>query len=175
MQAFLSSVETRAFGIAHISTGNRDDALDIVQETMMKLVQNYSQHPESEWKPLFYSILQTKIQDWRRRQTVRNRFRVWFHRDDDEDETEDPLEQVSGDAQLAPDFQLENTQFSQQLDKALRRLSPQQQQAFLLRLWEGMDIQQTAKAMKCSESSVKTHYARALERLREALGDHYGE
>lgn len=173
MQAFLSSVEARAFGIAHIATGNRDDALDIVQETMMKLVQNYSQHPESEWKPLFYSILQTRILDWRRRQTVRNRFRVWFHRDEEDEDTEDVLEQIVADTRQAPDALLENAQFSQQLDHALRTLSPQQQQAFLLRLWEGMDIEQTAKSMHCSKSSVKTHYARALQRLREALGDHH--
>ncbi len=173
MQAFLSSVETRAFGIAHIATGNRDDALDIVQETMMKLVQNYSQRPESEWKPLFYSILQTRIQDWRRRQAVRNRFRVWFYREEENEDTEDVLEQIVADTRQTPDVLLENAQFSQQLNRALRALSPQQQQAFLLRLWEGMDIEQTAKTMHCSESSVKTHYARALQRLREALGDHH--
>ena len=92
MQTFLANIEGRAFSMAQYATGNRDDALDIVQDAMMKLVQKYSAHPAEQWKPLFYSILQTRILDWHRRQSVRNRVRAWLHWEDD-DETEDPLSQ----------------------------------------------------------------------------------
>ena len=91
MQSFLADIEGRAFSIAQFATGNREDALDIVQDTMVKLVQNYSMYEQSSWKPLFYSILQTRILDWHRRQSVRNRFRSWLHWDE-EDDVENPLE-----------------------------------------------------------------------------------
>lgn len=170
MQAFLAEIEHRAFRMAQLATGNREDALDIVQDTMIKLVQNYSNHDKTSWKPLFYKILQTKILDWHRRQKVRNRFRSWLNRD--EDETEDALEQLPADNNHLPDFQLEDAQFIADLEVALKTLPFRQQQVFLLRLWEGLDISQTAQAMGCSESSVKTHYARALEKLRGALKEH---
>lgn len=171
MQHFLAEIEGRAFRIAQIATGNREDALDIVQDAMIKLVQKYSTHAKDEWKPLFYSILQTRILDWHRRQNVRNRFRSWFHWGEDED-TEDFLEQQPANNSSAPDVQLQDDQFMDNLNTALSKLPLRQQQVFLMRVWEGMDIAETAAAMQCSQSSVKTHYARALEKLRAQLEHH---
>ncbi len=171
MQNFLSSIEGRAFSLAQFATRNREDALDIVQDAMFKLVQKYGAHPAEQWKPLFYSILQTRILDWHRRQSVRNRFRSWLYWDEDED-SENPLEQIADALQAAPDIALQDAQFGDDLNKALNLLPLRQQQVFLLRVWEGMDIGETAKIMQCSESSVKTHHARALEKLRGQLGAH---
>lgn len=170
MQDFLADIEHRAFRIAQIATGNREDALDIVQDAMMKLVQKYSTHDQASWKPLFYSILESRIMDWHRRQKVRNRFRSWLYRD--EDDKEDPIEQQPTEVGDFPDFQLQDAQFMQDLELALQHLPIRQQQVFLLRLWEGLGIKETALAMQCSESSVKKHYARALTKLREALKEH---
>lgn len=168
LQRFLIGIEGRAFRIAQIATGQREEALDLVQDAMFKLVRKYADSPEQAWQPLFYTVLQSGIRDWHRRQAVRNRFRRWFYHDDDE-EAEDPLEQQPAEASTAPDSRLQDGQFRDHLERALGTLPYRQQQAFLLRVWEGMDISDTAKAMQCSESSVKTHYARALEKLREQL------
>jgi RNA polymerase sigma-70 factor (ECF subfamily) len=169
MEAFLAEIERRAFRIAQLATGNRDDALDIVQDAMIKLVQKYSDQPAASWKPLFYAILESRIMDFHRRQSVRNRFRSWLDRPSDEEDGEDLLEQQPAEISSFPDIQLQDAEFVEHLNGALSELPLRQQQVFLLRIWEGLDISDTAKAMQCSESSVKTHYSRALEKLRIAL------
>lgn len=123
--------------------------------------------------PLFHCILQSRIRDWYRRAKVRNRLREFFHRAHDEDEREDPLEQVPDRTAVAPDEDLKRKRACVELDVALRALPLRQQQAFLLRIWEELDVAQTAQAMGCSEGSVKTHLFRALQVLRKRLGEHW--
>ena len=169
---FLAGIERRAFHMAQIATGDADEALDLVQDAMLKLAERYASRTEAEWAPLFYRILQTRILDWHRRNKVRNRWRAWFRRAN-EDDPDDPLESVPDTAAPDPAKQVALKRAAQALEEALRKLPPRQQQAFLLRAWEELDVAQTARVMGCSEGSVKTHYSRAVHILRQRLGDHW--
>lgn len=171
LDRFLAGVEKRAYRMAVLATGNRDDAFDIVQDTMLKLVENYGSKPDSDLAPLFFTILQSRIRDWYRRSSVRNRLRSWLGSDDD-DEAVDQLDQLADPASRTPEELLSTQAGMAALDAALAKLPLRQQQVFLLRAWEGLDVKQTAQVMKCAEGSVKTHYSRALAALRERLGDH---
>lgn len=170
LDRFLASVERRAFVTARFATRNADDALDIVQDTMLQLVNRYAGRGEQEWGPLFYTILQSRISDWRRRSKVRNQFRVWFGNDED---SSDGLQNLPDNHSPGPDKQSAGHAAMAALETAIGKLPARQQQAFLLRVWEGMDVAQTARTMKCSTGSVKTHYSRAVHALRTQLEDHW--
>lgn len=168
LNGFLASVERRAFRMAEMATRNPDDAMDIVQDAMFKLVERYGAHPEAEWGPLFQTVLQSRITDWYRRQTVKHRLFGWLQRKPDEDD-EDVLEQIADERSLNPAEQDLLRRDTEQIAAAISRLPLRQQQAFLLRAWEEMSVEQTARVMGCSEGSVKTHYFRALQALRGYL------
>lgn len=171
LDRFLAGIERRAYRMALLATSNRDEAFDIVQDAMLKLVENYSGKPEAELGPLFFCILQSRIRDWYRRSSVRNRLRSWLGTGDDDEEV-DQLDQLPDPASRSPEELLATRGGIAALEVALTKLPLRQQQVFLLRAWEGLDVKQTALAMQCAEGSVKTHYSRALATLREKLGDH---
>ena len=171
---FLASVEQRAFRMAQIATGNREDALDIVQDAMLNLVRWYRTKPEAEWKRLFFTIMQSRIRDWYRRYAVRAKWRTWLSRKDESEDgaAHDPMGDIPDASSGSPAEQVMVHDGVAALDTALRSLPLRQQQAFLLRAWEGMSVSDTAAAMKCSQGSVKTHYSRAVHTLRVVLKDH---
>ncbi|AFU97821.1 RNA polymerase sigma factor [Simiduia agarivorans] len=164
LDQFLQAHERQAFGIARAAVGNTDDALDLVQDAMMQLVKAYSDKTEIEWKPLFYRILNNRIMDHFRRQKTKGKVLV---------ETEESQNAETWVAGTLPDGaqQLKHDRQMKALQLALKALPERQKEAFLLRCWEGQDTAQTAVHMGCSEGSVKTHYSRALQALRKALGD----
>ncbi len=172
LDRFLASVERRAFRIAQMAVRDRDDALDIVQGAMLRLARNYARRPSEEWKPLFYRILYNGIRDFQRRRTVRSRIFGFLPGSwpDDDDPPADPFEQVA-DPGPDPSRRLMADEAMARLETALGQLPPRQQQAFMLRCLEGMDVAATAAAMGCAEGSVKTHYFRALQALRAQLGE----
>jgi RNA polymerase sigma-70 factor (ECF subfamily) len=172
LNEFLAGVELRAFKIAVVALRHEDDALDAVQDAMLQLARAYGARPAEEWKPLFYRILENRIRDVQRRRMTRNKVIAWlpFRRNDDDEEMPDPIEQAAS-PDPAPGHRLELDEAIQALESALQQLPRRQQQAFLLRTLEGLNVADTAAAMGCSEGSVKTHYFRALNTLRERLGD----
>ncbi len=171
LNQFLAKVERKALRMARFASRNTDEALDLVQEAMMKFAERYARRPEEEWTVLFYRILQNRITDWHRRNMVRKRLFRWFGQTEGEEAEGDPLDRIADNKTPGPFQKMRQLETGTALEKAIRSLPLRQRQAFLLRAWEGLDIAQTAKVMGCSEGSIKTHYSRAVNTLRTQLED----
>jgi len=174
LSEFLASVERRAFKQAQFAVRDTDAALDIVQDAMIKLSQNYGERPAAEFPLLFTRILQNVIHDHFRRQKVRSTWVTLFSALTPADEPDaDPLETLealagSDGAESAAD-KVAREQVVTIIEEEIRRLPARQREAFLMRYWEEMAVAETAAAMGCSEGSVKTHCSRATQTLAKAL------
>jgi len=173
---FLSGIERRAFKQAVYAVRDDDAALDIVQDAMIKLAEKYGDRPATELPLVFTRILQNRIHDWFRRQKVRNTWVTLFSnmgKKSDENDDFDPLESLSApdDSEIHQDGaqKLEQSQLLQALESEIAKLPVRQREAFLMRYWDELSITETAKAMSCSEGSVKTHCSRATQTLAKAL------
>ena len=172
LESFLKSIEQRAYRMALTSCGHRDDALDMVQDAMLKFVDKYASKPKDQWKPLFYRMLHNRITDHYRKRATRGKWHAFLSAPFGNEEA-DPFQAVEDTGARDPaDAAKVNDAFGA-LESALAALPLRQQQAFLLRAWEEMSVKETALSMGCTEGSVKTHYFRALNTLREQLGDHW--
>ncbi len=163
IEQFLKEIEHRAFRRTLLATRHEADALDIVQDAMIKLVNKYSNKPHNEWKPLFLRILENNILDWHRKEQLKQRLFFWRH---DDTETHNEIEMV--DESANPLSLLDSEKLGEQLIKVIEQLPFKQQQCFLLRSWEGLSVRETAKVMKINENSVKSHYFRAINKLRSS-------
>jgi RNA polymerase sigma-70 factor (ECF subfamily) len=170
LQSFLRGVGPRAFRVARLALRDDQDALDALQEAMIKLVRRYGARPAAEWPPLFYAILRNCVRDQQRGRQSRNSVLTWFGRLTGSGAKE-PGEPAVTEAAPGPLLEVESDERLRKLQDAIAALPARQQQAFLLRNIEELDVSDTATAMGCSEGSVKTHYSRAVHALREKLGD----
>jgi RNA polymerase sigma-70 factor, ECF subfamily len=170
---FLRDVERRAYKQTLYAVRDEHVALDIVQDSMLKLAEKYAKNPVTEYPMLFQRILQNTMKDFWRRQKVRN---LWttllssFGAGKDGEEDHDPLDSIDvEDESNNPQVQLERSQTMKIIEKALEKLPARQREAFILRYWEDMDVAETAAMMGCSQGSVKTHCSRALHTMAALL------
>ncbi|MBJ7517741.1 MAG: RNA polymerase sigma factor [Stenotrophomonas sp.] len=161
LDQFLAAVGPRAFRFAEAGLRHREDALDAVQDSLIRML-DYREKPAAEWPPLFWSILRRRVIDLQRRR----RFRLPFWRDnvDSDGEPVDWADEGPGPAEV----HAEREQYDA-LVQALRALPPRQREAFTLRVLQDLDGATTARAMGCSEGAVKTHLARARDALRTLM------
>jgi len=162
LDGFLAAIEGRAFRFAELSLGHREDALDVVQDSMIRLMA-YRERPAWEWTPLFWSILRSRIVDAQRRRRFRLRWVAPNAQDSEQpdwpDDSMDPARAQDGREAYG------------ELAEGLRGLPGRQREAFTLRILEELDGGTTARIMGCSEGSVKTHLARARDALQKRLED----
>jgi len=172
---FLASVERRAFKQSVFSVHDEEAALDIVQDAMMKLAEKYATRPPGELPLLFQRILQNAIRDHFRRGKVRSTWTTLLSNlgMGGEDDDADPLETLeveeTSNVPASPADRLEQSEVMAAIEAAVQALPERQRQAFMLRYWEELDVSETAKAMGCSEGSVKTHCSRATHALAKVL------
>jgi RNA polymerase sigma-70 factor (ECF subfamily) len=171
LNRFLADVECRAYRMARIALRHDDDALDAVQDAMLQLARRYAARPPEEWRPLFYRILENRIRDLQRRRMVRGKVMALLPwRQDEDGEARDPVAEAP-DHGPGPADQVDGQQVMAALEAALASLPARQREAFMLRSLEGLDVAETAAAMGCSDGSVKTHYFRAVQALKQQLGE----
>ena len=172
---FLKSVEKRAFKRSIYHVRDEEAALDIVQDSMMKLAEHYGDKPANELPMLFQRILSNCTLDWFRRQKTRNA--LFSNMSDFESAGDDndfdlletyAAEDSSQQSESAEDA-TRRAQILREIETEIMELPARQREAFLMRYWEDMDVAETAAAMGCSEGSVKTHCSRAVQALGKAL------
>jgi RNA polymerase sigma-70 factor (ECF subfamily) len=172
---FLKSIERRAFKRSVYHVRNDESALDIVQDSMMKLAEHYGHKPVDELPMLFQRILTNCTLDWFRRQKTRNALfsNLSDFESADSEGDFDLLENLRSsdgpELSESPETQTERAQTLRQIETEIQQLPTRQREAFLMRYWEEMDVAETAAAMGCSQGSVKTHCSRAVHALSNAL------
>ncbi len=175
IEEFLKFISPRVFSICFMSCKNRDDAHDIVQSSMCKLVEKYRNNAQSQWKPLFYTILRNKLNDFHRKRLLLGRFFVEVDNDLEQIDNQNHTSQsmVNNFSANNPDILIDREKRISLLMSSIAALPNRQQQAFIFRYLEGYSTNQTALAMNCSEGSVKTHLSRANQKLKFLLKDIY--
>lgn len=141
--------------------GNDEDALDLLQETLVAtwlgLHQYDSDRPLQAW---LRQIALNKCRDWSRRSLVRGIVRY-----------------VSGDLDLFaadlrrsnPEAMLDEAQSLKQLDRAISELPPRLREPLILTVFEGLSNRETAIQLKASEKAVETRLHRARRRLAKGF------
>lgn len=177
---FLVEIQTKAFHIAYGALWDKETALDVVQESMLRLVEYYRDKPGEEWPALFRSVLNSRINDERRKRMLAQTKRKLLSLTTlgmsdtglDEQNTEADLPDKRHDAGFSdPEAGAAGGELKLHIEEALSTLADRQRQVFLLREQLGLSIRETAETLGCSENSIKQHHFRAMQAMRRLLSE----
>ncbi len=175
LSRFLRSVRGAALAFSVLRVRDEEVALELLQEAMISFVPAAKRHDEQTWKRVFYKILGRRIADWQRKQIWRDRiaritsFSALPLTDSGE------VVEFSAGSEEQPEHSHGAARLAERFEAVLAALPPRQQEAYLLRQWQAFSVAETAAIMGCSEGSVKTHLSRAMQTLKEQLGEWINE
>lgn len=153
------------FRLAWRMTGNQHDAQEVVQETFLRAYRGYDQF-EARSQPgtwLHRIAVNCALDLLRGRRHEAGRLELQDVGDQANDAVPLP------DAGPGPDRLLLSAEIQRRLSAALRRLSPAERTAFVLRHYEGSSMEQISRELGMSENAAKNCVFRAVQKLREAL------
>lgn len=138
-------------GTAFLLCGNWHRAEDLVQTTFLKLYRAWHRIGGHE-------VLDAYTRQILVRTFLNERRGGFFRREEVTDERTDQVAPAAG----SPEDRVV-------LLHALATLPPRQRAALVLRFWEDMSVEETARVLDCSAGTVKSQTARGLANLRGVI------
>lgn len=146
--------------------GNSDDALDVMQDAMLRFFGNLHRFDlDRPVRPWLFRIVRNRVLDLFRRRKVRRSESLETLGDDGEAQT---TEFVDGSVDLERD--LAQTQLRRRLWAALQQLTPNQREIVVLRDYQDLSYQEIAETLAIPVGTVMSRLHGARQRLRLILG-----
>jgi RNA polymerase sigma factor (sigma-70 family) len=153
-EAFLREQQAALTGFLRRRLPTEEDAQDVAQESVLRMLRYRDTEPPQAWKPLLYRVATNIACDHARRRAA--------HRAADHV----PIEQQELICEAAqPQQAMEQDEVLGVLEHALLQLSPRCRQVFLLHRMEGQTYAQIARHFGVSESMIHKYISRALATL----------
>jgi RNA polymerase sigma-70 factor (ECF subfamily) len=168
-QVLVEKYQQRMYAVAYGLLGNREDALDTVQEAFVKAYRSLAKFKgESSLYTWLYRITVNAAIDLERKAGRREEVEFRDEIEPDEEKGEYPAAPLSE----SPAERLMRKELGGLIDDAIQKLPSEQRTAIVLREIEGLSYKEIAGIMKCSEGTVmsRLHYGR--KKLQELLGPH---
>ena len=157
----------RVYAVAYRVTGNREDALDVAQESLLKAYRKiHAWQPKGGFLAWLLRLTANQAIDTLRRRKRQQHERLVDDRRGNDDERA-VVEPSSADTAR----EVRALEIEARVRAALVVLSETQRTVFLLRHYEGLQLSEIAEEIGCTVGSVKVHLFRALKKLRKELGD----
>lgn len=166
LDALVLRHQGRVYAVAYRLTGNREDALDVTQEALLKAYRKiHAWQPTGGFLPWLLRLTANQAIDLVRQRKRRRHERL--------EETYVP---ESEHAPVEPGshntaVEVHAREIDERVRKALVVLSGTQRTVFMLRHYEGLQLSDIATELHCTVGSVKVHLFRALKKLQRELGD----
>ena len=153
----VSRWEKRVYNYLLRITANREDALDLTQDVFLKAYQNLRKLDDAtRFAPWLYRIAHNEAYSMFRKRRPET--------DVDQLEPEATGNQITmGGSAVFP------IELSLAVSSALGRLSPDQREAVVLKIYQGFKFEEMAEILSCPVSTIKSRLYTALELLKAEL------
>ncbi len=148
----------KMFALAYRMTGNREEALDILQDTFFaafKAIRGFRE--EASFSSWLYRIVSNKSINLIKRRGILS-FLPFGASPKDEPAYE--MDDAAGRSEL-----------SNKIQESINELPPKQKLVFNLRFYDQLSFVEIAEILGKGESTVKTNYQKAVEKLQKKLED----
>ncbi len=156
--ALLECYEREIYRFVFRLTGNPEDAADLLQDTFLKAFKAFARLPvDANHRAWLYRIAHNEALNLFRSRTVRATV---------------PLElaaSVAGGTEDDPDSLEETRRLARALGDVIRKLTPRQRSALLLKKYEGLSYGEVASVLRCSEENARAQVYQAMKKIRNGL------
>jgi RNA polymerase sigma-70 factor, ECF subfamily len=155
-----------AYGIAFRLVGNREDALDVVQESFVHVMRGAAAfRGQSSFRTWLYRIVTHAALDYRRWRSLRTTESL---------DAEGAAEPGPGPADRSPLEEATERDLKSAVERALANVSEKNRAALVLFAIEGLSYQEVADILGISVGTVMSRIFNARQRLKELLASEIG-